>query len=68
MKEPTKSNEKDCWEQFLKSGTVEDYLAYVSGRDRMGGYNTIEGQMGGVHSYAGIHSGNRDYFETDAYR
>lgn len=68
MKEPTKRNGSDSWNQFMKSGAVEDYLAYVSGRDRMSGYNKEEAQWGGVYSHAGIHSGNRNYSETDTYR
>lgn len=66
MKAPTKIDENASWNQFLKSGAVEDYLAYVSGRDR--GRSQEEGQWGGVFSHAGIHSGNRNYSETDAYR
>ena len=54
------------WEQFARTGRVEDYLSYVHNVQE--GQKTEAGGEIGVNPYAGIHMCNRNDIETDAYR
>ncbi len=62
------------WKQFEHTGKIEDYLSYSSfmnaenknGIDRTGKDNRAA--TAGVNPYAGIHMGNGNNIETDAYR
>lgn len=68
MKEPMQIREMDSWNQFLKSGRVEDYLNYVSQQEAVLMPDTGISSWGGVSSHAGFDTGNRYDIETDAYR
>ena len=67
MKEPVQIKEMDSWNQFFKSGRVEDYLQYVSQHSGISRDTGIS-SWGGVSSHAGFDTGNRYDIETDAYR
>ena len=66
------------WKQFEHTGKVEDYLSYKSYvgmnaveepmKSASGVYRTEEHGRAGADSHAGIHMGNRNDIETDAYR
>ncbi len=67
MEEPVQIKSMDSWNQFFKSGKVEDYLQYVSQRSYLEQDAGIS-SLGGVSSHAGFDTGNRHDIETDAYR
>ncbi len=67
MEEPVRIKEMDSWNQFFKSGRVEDYLKYVSQHSSLK-QDTGISSWGGVSSHAGFDTGNRYDIETDAYR
>ena len=67
MEEPVQIKGMDSWNQFFKSGKVEDYLQYVSQRSSIQ-QDTGISSWGGVGSRAGFDTGNRYNIETDAYR
>ncbi len=67
MEEQVQIKGMDSWNQFFKSGKVEDYLQYVSQRSSML-QDTGISSWGGVSSHAGFDTGNRYDIETDAYR
>lgn len=54
------------WEQFEKSGRIEDYLNYVQRQDEQ--MHTSGCEQTGEYPYAGIRERNRNHIETDAYR
>ncbi|MBQ7924742.1 MAG: hypothetical protein IJ335_00425 [Lachnospiraceae bacterium] len=54
------------WEQFEKSGRIEDYLNYTSQREAQ--QQGTHCEQTGEHPYAGICERNRNHTETDAYR
>lgn len=58
------------WEEFAKSGKIEDYLDY-KGRNQISnkveGNNKIEKQVGDS-PYAGFSSNNRNDIKHDSYR
>ncbi len=58
--------ESNYWEQFLCTGSVEDYLKFRKKSD--GGSAAAECAVTGENPYAGIHKFNRDGFEDGAYR
>ena len=68
MKEPWQIKNMDSWNQFFKSGRVEDYLHYVSQASDTKGNIVGNGSLGGEGSHAGFDSGHRYNTETDAYR
>lgn len=68
MKEQVQIKEMDSWNQFFKSGKVEDYLHYVSQQSSGLKQETGIGSWGGVSSHAGFDTDNRYDIETDAYR
>lgn len=68
MEEPVQIKGMDSWEQFFKSGRVEDYLNYVSQQNSGLNQDTGISSWGGVGSRAGFDTGNRYNIETDAYR
>ena len=68
MKEPLQIKEMDSWNQFFKSGRVEDYLHYVSQVSGVTYHETGKSSWGGDSSHAGFDSGNRYDTEADAYR
>ena len=54
------------WEQFARTGRVEDYLSYVQNvREEQ---RTEPGGETGVNPYAGIHMCDRNDIEAGAYR
>lgn len=66
-------NNENYWKQFMASGRIDDYLAYVG---RMGQekesllrdlQRTAEGAQG-EHPYAGFMYGNRNGAEPDSCR
>ena len=67
MEEPVQIKGMDFWNQFFKSGKVEDYLQYVSQRSSLL-HDTGISSWGGAGSHAGLDTGNRYNIETDAYR
>lgn len=67
MEEPVQIKGMDSWNQFLKSGKVEDYLQYVSQQSSLQ-QDTEISSWGGASSHAGFDTGNRYDIETDAYR
>lgn len=55
------------WKQFEHTGRVEDYLSYVA-KENVASSEKTGASETGVNPYAGIHMGNRNDIETDAYR
>ena len=68
MEEQLQIKDMDSWNQFFKSGRVEDYLNYVSQYSGIMERETGNSSWGGEDSHAGFDSGNRYDTETDAYR
>lgn len=68
MKEPVQIKEMDSWNQFLRTGRVEDYLQYVSQHSDTLNSKTGNSNWGGENSHAGFDTGNRYDIETGAYR
>lgn len=68
MEERMQIKDMDSWNQFFKSGKVEDYLHYVSQHSNSLSSETENSNWGGVSSHAGFDTGNRYDIETDAYR
>ncbi len=68
-------NDENYWKQFVKSGRVQDYLAYAkeSGQKKegvscAGKAHAREGKNVGEYPYAGFYYGNGNGVEPDAYR
>ena len=68
MEERLQIKAMDSWNQFFKSGKVEDYLQYVSQHSSSLKQDTGMSNWGGENSHAGFDTGNRYDIETDAYR
>lgn len=62
------------WKQFEHTGSVEDYLSYLSSEKEIlqgkqkSSFGEDCGDKAGENPYAGIHMCNRDDIKTDAYR
>ena len=54
------------WEQFEKSGRIEDYLNYIQQHGEQ--KSTACCKQTGDYPYAGVRECNRNHIETDAYR
>lgn len=73
-------NDENYWKQFMRSGSVQDYLAYAgesrqkkeapgeAGVSGTGEEYVREGKKAGEYPYAGFYYGNRDGFKPDTYR
>ena len=73
-------NDENYWKQFVKSGRVQDYLAYAkeSGQKKeapekedvflAGKGHAHEGKNMGEYPYAGFYYGDGNGVEPDAYR
>lgn len=59
-------NEINYWQQFLNSGSVEDYLHYKD-TFRQSEHVTNSGNSG-AESHAGVHRDNGNGFKDGAYR
>lgn len=68
MKEPLQIKDMDSWNQFFRSGRVEDYLHYVSQHSDSLVQRNENSSWGGEDSHAGVNTGDRYDFKTDAYR
>ncbi|MDE5679479.1 MAG: hypothetical protein K2I01_03500 [Lachnospiraceae bacterium] len=73
-------NDENYWKQFIRSGSVQDYLAYAGesrqkkeapreeGVSGTGGEYAREGKNKGEYPYAGFYYGDRDGLEPDSCR
>lgn len=67
MKDTLEKQESDTWNQFLRSGSVEDYLHYAVCRNGADTQSRLNGQVGDS-PHAGFYTSDGNHIETDAYR
>lgn len=56
------------WQQFLGSGSIEDYLTYIDREKPADGGKEQQADHLGVNPYEGVHMCDRNDFKTVAYR